>query len=130
LKQEIIIFNLPENLYNDIVVCVKKEHMTINGFFKSLVSDFLDRSDKPKTGRGNKSVEVEELAKKLLRNKHPETVRLFELAKFCGVSQARAARIVDNLSGNLTDGEYDFLCFTDDDGRIGIFRDDKLEIYP
>ena len=89
---------------------------------------------KPKTGRGNISVDITEKTKELLRKHHPETVRLVDIANYTGVSQARAARIIDNLSGNLTNGEYNFLTYVEEEGknrgRVGIFRDDLTGVSP
>jgi hypothetical protein len=94
----------------------------------------LEERIKPKTGRGNISVDIIEKAKELLRAKHPETVRFIDIAKYCHVSGCRAARIVDYLSGNVSNGEYNFLTYVEDEGkntgRVGIFRDDLTGISP
>jgi hypothetical protein len=131
-EDTVILFHLPRMSKQKLTDQAKLEGLSVTGLLNRLITDCItgkvQQIFKPKTGRGHKVEGVENKAKELLREKHPKTVRLVEIAKYCDVSQARAARIVDNLSGNLTDGEYEFLVYTDDDGSIGIFRDDKLGI--
>ena len=70
---------------------------------------------KKETGRGNFNEEQLENTKKCLRQ-HPEGVAAVQVAEAVGVSQARAARLLDLLSGGQ-DGEsgQDFLISMDDD---------------
>jgi hypothetical protein len=132
----VILFHITQEMKDNVSKAARLQATSVTKLLNGLISDYLEtlkqvlRPEKKKTGRGNVDSGQLEKAKELLRKKHPETVRLVDIANYCKVSQARAARIVDNLSGNLTDGEYDFLVYTDDDKTVGIFRDDKSGIKP
>jgi hypothetical protein len=129
----VILFHITQEMKGDVAKAARLQAKSVTGLLNDIISDYLETFRqllKPKkpTGRGHADLDQLEKAKELLRKKHPETVRLVDIAHYCGVSQARAARIVDNLSGNLTDGEYDFLVYNEDDKTVGIARDDKLGI--
>ena len=84
-----------------------------------------------KTGRGNIATDQIEAAKRYLRKVYPSTAKTVEIAEYCKVSQARAARLMDLLSGTTNKGdsasEYirtDFLVYYDEDtSEYGIFLD-------
>jgi len=76
-----------------------------------------------KTGRGH--INHDELDKvKAYMRAHPEGVTAIEVAKFADVSQARAARLLDLLSGDVEDNENmetDFLIYADDENPPNYF---------
>ena len=61
-----------------------------------------------------------EKAKEFMRSKHPEGVRIFDIAQYVGCSQSRAARIIDLLSKGT-----DFLVYMDDEKRPTHYFIDK-----
>ena len=77
-----------------------------------------------KGGRGIKDDEALEKVKQYLRN-HPDGVRAVDLANHIGTSQARAARLLDLLSGNSDDNS--FLVYVDDDFDPPLFFVSKDE---
>ena len=80
-----------------------------------------------KGGRGNTDDEAIEKVKQYLRN-HPDGVRAVDLASHIGTSQARAARLLDLLSGNSDDNS--FLVYTDEEKQpplYYVFKDCKNE---
>jgi hypothetical protein len=86
------------------------------------------------TGRGHLNTEQIEKAMWFFRRKHPREITPIQLAKYLKCENARAARIIDILSGNETDGDIraDFLLYSNDDNkpiRYGIFIDKEYGIY-
>ena len=67
---------------------------------------------KKETGRGNRDQEAETKVKEYMR-KHNQGVTAVEIAEHLQVSQARAARILDNLS--IIGEDNKFLIYEDDD---------------
>ena len=88
-----------------------------------------------KTGRGNIDKEAIQKTKDFLRMNHPRTIRASELALHIGKPRDRAARLLDNLSGNCTENANtvtDFLVYIDDYTTpisYGIFKDVERGIY-
>lgn len=84
-----------------------------------------ERERFPTTGRGNRDVEAENKVKEFLRN-HDEGVTACQVANHIGVSQARAARILDNLS--IMGEDNNFLIYSDDELDETLYfvhKDDK-----
>ena len=87
-----------------------------------------------KTGRGHTDLKAIEKTKKYMRKKHPEPVRAVDIAKYTGKSQARAARLLDFLSGYCSESEnsnVDFLIYCNDDKKpitYNIFIDREMGI--
>jgi len=90
------------------------------------------------TGRGNVDIKAVELTKEFLRKKHPQTIRVVELARHINKTQPRALRILDLLSGvsnDLNEAEFlsrDFLVYCNDEDKwttYGIFIDKETGIY-
>ena len=76
-----------------------------------------------KGGRGNIDTEAIEKTKECLRS-HPEGVTAVQVAEATGTSQARAARLLDLLSGNSDDNT--FLIYTEEvygQTKYFIFKD-------
>ena len=71
-----------------------------------------------KGGRGNKDEETLKKVKQYLRA-HREGVTAVEIGNFVGVSQARATRLLDLLSGNSDDNS--FLVYVDDEGSDPLY---------
>jgi AraC-like DNA-binding protein len=81
------------------------------------------------TGRGHIDYEAIQKIKDFLRLNHPKGIRAIDIAKHIGCSRARAARLLDLLSGDTNENENtnnDFLVFVNDDElpvTYGIFKD-------
>jgi hypothetical protein len=87
------------------------------------------------TGRGHLDVIAIERTKELLRKRHPEPVRIIDVALYTQKSQARAARLLDYLSGSsegYENSNYDFLIYVNDERprTYSIFKDTETGIYP
>jgi hypothetical protein len=70
------------------------------------------------TGRGHLDTIAIQKTKEYLRMKHPQSVRILDIALYTGKSQARAARLLDYLSGNCGENQNtntDFLIYINDD---------------
>jgi len=98
-----------------------KRRFTINRERSFLLDDSNEQAG-PKTGRTHVDTEQIEKAKDYMRSRHPEGVRIIDIAEAIGCSQSKALRILDYLSnGN------DFLVFMDDDvkpSRYYIHKDE------
>jgi hypothetical protein len=79
------------------------------------------------TGRGNKDDETLEKCKQFLRD-NPKGVTAIQVADYTGVTQARAARLLDLLSGGQ-EGESgrDFLVYMDDEENPPLYFISKDE---
>jgi hypothetical protein len=144
-EDTVILFHLPMVIKKALADQARLEGLSVTGLLNALISDYisgrlekLKQALKPKTGRGNINLGEINLAKEFLRKNHPHTVRIVDIANYCGVKQARAARLVDMLSGaeNKGDSASDeindsFLVYQDEDtGRVGIFKDEELGVKP
>jgi len=95
------------------------------GSFGSPGIDIPKRQTKAQTGRGNIDYEQLDKLKELLR-KTTRGITAKQAADYCNVSQARAARLLDLLSG--TSDENKFLVYSDeetDPTLYFMYRDDK-----
>jgi len=113
---------LEKSAYDTVAGYIKKEHVTIGNLFIKLFNDYLN---KPTTGRGHRDTDAENKVKKFMRQ-HCEGVTACEVARHLDISQARAARILDNLSVMGEDNE--FLIYADDEldePLYFIFKDDE-----
>ena len=87
-----------------------------------------------RTGRGYIDSVAIEKTKKYMRMKHPEPVRAVDIAHYTGKTQARAARLLDYLSGFCGESEnsnLDFLIYCNDDKKpitYNIFIDREMGI--
>jgi len=137
----VILFHIEKPVKDDLAEQAKKQGVSITKLLNGIIKDYLSSLGqiiKKKTGRGNRATDQIEKAKAFLREKHPGTVRLADIANRCHVSQARAARLVDLLSGgenkgdSASDGINDsFLVYQDEEtGKVGIFKDVELGIEP
>jgi len=87
------------------------------------------------TGRGYIDSVAIEKAKEYMRLKHPQSVRAVDIARYTGKTQARAARLLDYLSGYCGESENtntDFLIFCNDGEKpctYNIFKDIETGIY-
>jgi len=135
----VILFHIERPTKDDLVKQAKKQGLSITGLLNGIIKDYLSALKQvvKKTGRGNIATEQIDKAKELLRKKHPNTVRLVDIARYCNVSQARAARLVDLLSGGENKGDSSsneindsFLVWQDDTGEVGISKDVELGIVP
>jgi len=134
---------LPKDVKNDFVTAVKSRSLTIEKVLSQLVRDYITSLSKPKekkTGRGNKDTDQLDLAKEFFRDRYPVEVRAIEVAEYLTkkqgekVSQARATRLLDILSGGL-DGlsGQEFLVGMNDDEKpttYFIYKDTELGIEP
>ena len=137
-----ILFHLPKMTKQAIADQAKLEGLSVTGLLNRLAGDYITgkleavkQALTPKrTGRGNRNKAPEDLAKKLLREVYPGGIRAITLAKYISAdgnefTQAQAMRILDNLSGNTDQREYDFLVYYDPDAETYIIaRDDLLGI--
>ena len=74
-----------------------------------------------KTGRGHIDHEKLDMVKQFLR-KHREGVTAIEVGNHVGVSQARATRLLDLLSGGQdNESGQDFLIFVDEDNKEPLY---------
>jgi len=97
-----------------------KPRFTINRE-KSFFPEDGDGQAEVKTGRSHVDIESVEKAKAYMRRRHPEGVRIIEIAEAIGCSQSKALRILDYLSKGT-----DFLVSMDDEAkptRYYLFRD-------
>jgi hypothetical protein len=144
-EDTVILFHLPMLIKKTLSEQASIEGLSVTGLLNALISDYISRklerlkqAVKPKTGRGNINLDEIKLAKEFLRKNYPKQVRIVDLANYCGVKQARAARLVDLLSGGENKGDSasdeindSFLVWQDDDtGKVGIWKDDVLGIKP
>jgi hypothetical protein len=138
-----ILFQIPAPLKDDLIRIIKLQNLTFKGLLNGLITDYLETLKSPfkqkiKTGRGNVNKTEINLAKEYLRKKHPQPVRIVDIANYCNVKQTRAARLVDLLSGGENKGDSaskeindSFLVYQDEDtGEVGIFKDEELGIKP
>jgi hypothetical protein len=134
-KDAIILFHIPIGLKENLAVEAKERKLSMT----KLINRFIVESLKKKsitTGRGHLDIDAVEKTKEYLRKKYPEPVRAIDIAQYTGKSQARAARILDLLSGDTTESENtynDFLVYLNDDTSpvsYGIFKDTERGIYP
>jgi hypothetical protein len=138
----VILFHIEKPVKDGLAEQAKIQGLSVtrllNGIIKGYLSNLKQVLPGKKTGRGNIAVDQVEKAKALLREKHPGPVRLAEIANRCGVSQSRAARLVDLLSGGENKGDSasngindSFLVYQDDDtGKVGISKDIESGIWP
>jgi len=86
-----------------------KPRFTINRE-KSFIPGDSDELAEIRTGRSHIDIEMVEKAKDYMRSRHPEGVRIIEIAEAICCSQSKALRILDYLSKGT-----DFLVSMDDD---------------
>jgi hypothetical protein len=134
---------LPREVKNEFLTAVQSRNLTIGEALSRLVREYIAsfvKAKEKKTGRGNKDVDQLELTKEYIRYQHPVEVRAIEVAEYLTkkqgekVSQARATRLLDILSGGL-DGlsGQEFLVGMNDDEKpttYFIFKDAELGIEP
>jgi antitoxin component of RelBE/YafQ-DinJ toxin-antitoxin module len=134
---------LPKEVKNEFKAVVRSRSLTIENVLSQLVREYIASLTKPrekKTGRGNKDTEQLDLVKEYIRNRHPIEVRAIEVSEYLTrkqgekVSQARATRLLDILSGGI-DGlsGQEFLVGMNDDEKpttYFIFKDAELGIEP
>ena len=106
------------NYYEDAHGTIRRTQPKIHKSKKHRIKERWEGKEEqrfPSTGRGHIDTEALEKTKQCLRQ-HPEGVTAVQVAEAVGVSQARAARLLDLLSGGQ-DGEsgQDFLIYVDDE---------------
>jgi len=120
-----LLVQLPADLKLQALVKAKQERKFLSEIIRAALIDFI--TPKNATGRGNINTDQVVKTKEFLRSKHPETVRIADLARYVGCDQIRAARLLDLLSG-AENSNADFLVYTDDDNHYGIFKDTETGI--
>ena len=118
------IYNLDEEA---VAKAAQLQVLSTSLFLKDFINDSLSslkhavNHERRKSGKGNVDEKRLEKVKEFMRKKHPQGVRIFEVAKYVGCTQNRAAKLLDTLSeGN------DFLVSMDDEIRPSqyyIFKD-------
>lgn len=121
-----LLVQLPADLKLQALVKAKQERKYLSEIIRAALIDFI--TPKNTTGRGNINTEQIDKTKEYLRAKHPETVRIVDIAHYVGCDQLRAARLLDHLSG-AENSNADFLVYTDDNNHYGIFKDTVSGIY-
>lgn len=154
-NDSVIIFHIPATLKDDLVKIIKKQNLTITGILISLIRSYINMHGylyklkhifKPKTGRGNVKIDQHDLVKEFMRKEYPKPVRPIQIAEYITkktgekITQARATRLLDNLSGLSDDKDKDgnkmpegFLVGSNDDDKpitYFIFLDKELGIEP
>jgi hypothetical protein len=133
-KDAVVLFHIPFELKDKLVSEARERKLSVT----KLINRFIVESLKKKTittGRGHIDIDAIEKTKAFLRKKHPKPVRIIDVANHVGVQQARAARLLDILSGGCsenTNSETDFLIYCNDDEKpvtFSIFIDRETEIY-
>jgi len=121
----VILFHLPRAAKEAIATRARLKGTSVTKLLNDLIAGLIVAVPaKKKTGRGNIDVAQVEAAKRLLRERHPEGVRISEIAAAVGCPQARAARLLDRLSGNCCENENtntEFLVWEDDFSRPPLF---------
>ena len=123
----VILFHLPKTLKESLAVHARLKGTSVTRLLNDLISGYItaDAPPKKKTGRGNIDFLQLERTKQLLREKHPLGVRAADIAARVGCSQARAARLLDHLSGNCSENANtatDFLVYEDDFAKPTLFH--------
>lgn len=121
-----LLIQLPADLKLQALVKAKQERKFLSEIVRAALIDFI--TPKKATGRGNINTEQIDKIKQFLRIKHPETVRIVDIAHYVDCDQLRAARLLDLLSG-AENSDSDFLVYADDNSRYGIFKDTETGIY-
>jgi hypothetical protein len=128
-----LLVQLPADLKLQALVKAKQEKKYLSEIIRAALIDFI--RGKKTTGRGHLNTDQIEKAKKYLRNNHPKLIRAVDLANYVGCEQARAARLLDYLSGGCGESENtntDFLVYVDDSENqtlYGIFKDTETGIF-
>jgi len=121
-----LLVQLPADLKLQALVKAKQERKYLSQIIRAALIDFI--APKKTTGRGNINTVQIDKTKQFLREKHPETVRIRDIANFVGCDQVRAARLIDLLSG-AENSDSDFLVYADDNGSYGISKDTETGIF-
>ena len=131
VKDAVILFHIPIELKKTLVSEAKERKLSVTKLINKFIIEALQK--KPiTTGRGHIDIDAIEKTKDFLRKKHPEPVRAIDIAQHTGKSQARAARLLDLLSGDCGENENtntDFLVYVNDDSTYSIFKDTERGIY-
>jgi len=135
---------LPKELKKEFVTAIKSRNLTVEKVISQLITEYIASlkraKEKKKTGRGNIDLDQLELTKEYIRYQHPVEVRAIEVSEYLTkkqgqkVSQARATRLLDILSGgeNGLSGQ-EFLVGMNDDEKpttYFIFKDVELGVEP
>jgi hypothetical protein len=141
MREKLFSFSLPEHEKKKLETLAGAANVSMARYLKLYIDkSYSEIAGKKDTGRGHIDVDAIQKAKEFLRLKHPQPVRIVDLAKYTKKSQARAARLLDLLSGvengggneNQQNIDRDFLVFcndTDQPKTYGIFLDRQTGIY-
>jgi hypothetical protein len=124
-KNTTLLVQLPADLKLQALVKAKQEKTYLSEIIRAALLDFI--TPKKTTGRGNIDHDQINKTKQYLRNIHPETARIVDIAHYVDCDQLRAARLLDLLSG-AENANADFLVYADDNNRYGIFKDTETGI--
>jgi len=133
-KDAVILFHIPIELKASLIAESKSRKISMTKLINRFITESLAKKIFT-TGRGHQDFDAIEKTKEYLRKKHPEPVRAIDIAQYTGKSQARAARLLDLLSGFCSESEnsnVDFLLYANDDSfptTYGIFKDVERGIY-
>lgn len=107
------------NYYQDANGTIRRTRPKVRKSKKERLRErWEDRERFPTTGRGHKDEEKLDAVKQYLRS-HREGVTAIEVGNHVGVSQARATRLLDLLSGNSDDNS--FLVYSDEEGSNPLY---------
>ena len=131
-KDSVILFHLPQETKDNLATQARLQGLSLTKLLNNLISNYISqfKQEKPakkKTGRGNIDWLAVEKTKELMRAKHPEGVRLMDIAEYIGCSSARARGIIDLLSG--ANEHTDFLVWEDYEKKpvlYYIYRDTEM----
>jgi hypothetical protein len=122
----VILFHLPRTVKETVSLLAKKQGLSITRLLNDLIGGYITAQTPPpppqkkKTGRGNVDTEQIELVKQFMRQRHPDGVRIAEIAVYVEdntgreCTPARAARLLDILSGGSDGRDYSFIVYEDD----------------
>jgi hypothetical protein len=133
-KDAVILFHIPIELKENLAVEAKERKLSMTKLINRYIADCIKKKAIA-TGRGHIDVDSIEKTKTFLRKRHPNPVRIIDVANYVGVQQARAARLLDLLSGDCGENENtntDFLIYCNDDVNpktYNIFKDTQKGIY-
>jgi hypothetical protein len=130
----VILFHIPFELKGNLAAAAKERKMSMTKLINRFIADCLKKKA-AETGRGHLDLDSIQKVKEYMRMKHPDPIRIIDLAQYTGKTQARAARLLDYLSGSAEDSENtvtDFLVYCDDSEYppvFGIFKDAERNFY-